>query len=139
MTGEQQSADSQPTDQIESVAEAEASYAIPARRVSWLRIYLLVLLAVATATLAVLLSSDPAGRPPWLILLAVAIAVGCLLLAFALGKAIVHPIHPSGSPSLRMSPHELECLRSSILQARSYAVAPARTWRQLARRPLCAP
>lgn len=135
MANEPQRVNPQTTEQIE-VGEG---YAIPMRRVSWLRIYLLVLLVAATATLAILLSGDPAHRPLWLILLAVAIAVGCLLLSFVLGKAIVHPIHPSGSHSLRMSPHELECLRSSILQARSYAVAPARTWRQLARRPLCAP
>src|SRR5690242_1492973 len=68
--------------------EAAAGYMIPARRVTWLRIHLLIVLAAATATLAILLSVDPAGRPLWLLLLVVAIAICCLLLTYALGRAI---------------------------------------------------
>lgn len=90
MADEQQSESANPP-AIDS-SEAEASYVIPARRVTWTRIYLLVLLAVATATLAVLFSGDPAGRPLWLALLAVAIAVSCLLLSYALGKAMIRPV-----------------------------------------------
>lgn len=59
MAGERQCTNPQATGQI----EAEAGYSIPTRRMTWLRIYLLVLLAAATATLAVLLSGDPADRP----------------------------------------------------------------------------
>ena len=91
MANEQQSANPQATDQI----EAEPGYTIPARRVTWLRIHLLILLSAATATLAILLSGDPAGRPLWLILLVVAIALFCLLLTYALGKATVHTELPA--------------------------------------------
>ena len=89
MANEQQSANPQTTDQT------EAGYVIPARRVTWLRIHLLILLSAATATLAILLSGDPAGRPLWLILLVVAIALFCLLLTYALGKATVHTELPA--------------------------------------------
>ena len=89
MTGEQPSANPHAPDQIE--AEGEPCYTIPARRVTWLRIHLLILLAAATATLAILLSGDPAGRPLWLILLVVAVVLFCLLLAYALGKATMSP------------------------------------------------
>lgn len=63
---------------------------------TWMRINLLILLAAAAATLAILLSGDPAVRPLWFILLAVAIALCCLLLTYALGKASIRPV-----PSLR--------------------------------------
>ena len=89
MTGEQPSANPHAPDQIE--AEGEPCYTIPARRVTWLRIHLLTVLAAATATLAILLSGDPAGRPFWLILLVVAVVLCCLLLTYALGKAILPP------------------------------------------------
>ena len=89
MTGEQPGANRHATDQIE--AEGEPCYTIPARRVTWLRIHLLILLAAATATLAILLSGDPAGRPLWLLLLVVAVILCCLLLTYALGKAILPP------------------------------------------------
>ena len=89
MTGEQPSVNPHAPDQIE--AEGEAGYTIPARRVIWLRIHLLILLSAATATLAILLSGDPAGRPLWLLLLVVAVILCCLLLTYALGKAILPP------------------------------------------------
>ena len=75
----------------------EVGFVISARRVTWLSIHLLILLAAATATLAILLSGDPAGRPLWLILLVAAIAVCCLLLIYVLGTAIVRPVPPSTS------------------------------------------
>lgn len=93
MAGEQSSVNPHAPDQIE--AEGEPCYTIPARRVTWLRIHLLILLSAATATLAILLSGDPAGRPLWLILLVVAIALFCLLLTYALGKATVHTELPA--------------------------------------------
>src|SRR5690348_6113380 len=96
MTNEQKSANSQTTD------ETEAGYAIPARRVTWLRIHPLILLAAATATLAILLSGDPEARPLWLILLVVAVVLCCLLLTYALGKAVIHPM--SDPKSLEQSP-----------------------------------
>ena len=85
MTHEQKSANSHTTD------ETEAGYVISARRVTWLRIHLLILLSAATATLAILLSGAPAGRPLWLILLVAAVVLCCLLLTYALGKAVIHP------------------------------------------------
>ena len=97
MADEQQSANPPATEQIEAGAEAGTLFAISARRVTWLRIHLLILLAAATATLAILLSGDPAGRPLWLILLVAAIAVCCLLLIYVLGTAIVRPVPPSTS------------------------------------------
>ncbi|HEU5348545.1 MAG TPA: hypothetical protein VFU63_08020 [Ktedonobacterales bacterium] len=111
MTNEQKSANSQTTD------ETEAGYAIPARRVTWLRIHLLILLAAATATLAILLSGDPASRPLWLILMVVAIVVCCLLLIYALSKAITPPPdHPQ--PTGQMTTAELLAEAEQAREAR---------------------
>ena len=87
-----ESADPQPTGQNDEVhAEAGEGYTISAQRVTWMRIHLLVLLAAATATLAILLAGDPADRPLWLILLVVALVLLCLLATYALSKAIARP------------------------------------------------
>ena len=98
MADERPSANPHAPDQI----EAEAGYTIPARRVTWTRIHLLILLSAATVTLAILLSGDPAGRPLWLILLVVAVVLCCLLLTYALGKAVIHS--KSDPKSLEESP-----------------------------------
>ena len=99
MTNEQQSANPQTTDQT------EAGYVISARRVTWLRIHLLIVLAAATATLAILLSGDPAGRPLWLILLVAAVVLCCLLLTYALGKTVSHPVFAAPQVREPQSPH----------------------------------
>ena len=99
MADERPSANPHAPDQI----EAEAGYTIPARRVTWTRIHLLILLSAATVTLAILLSGDPAGRPLWLILLVVAVILCCLLLTYALGKATIHTDLPA-RPTQRSTP-----------------------------------
>jgi hypothetical protein len=65
---------------------------VPASHITLARICLGILMAGATLTLAVILTGAPHERPLWLILLVAAVVLCCLLLAYALGKAVSHPV-----------------------------------------------